>query len=148
MSLMLRSAACRRFERLSSDALDRSLSSIEAEFLCAHRESCAACRRSEEQGALALNMLRQSTLDADPGDAFDRRVIRRVKTQTVREGFRYWSPVALGATLAMIGLLAAMQLALQSETLPERQGAMGEARRLDQGFPAVPELANTPKLAP
>ena len=148
MSMRIRSAACRRFERLSSDALDRSLSSTESEFLSAHRTVCAACRRSEEQGAQALNMLRQSTVDAVPDDAFDRRVIRRVKTQTVREGFRYWSPVALGATLAMIGVLAAMQVALKSETLPERQGAMGEARRLDQGFPAVPELANTPNLAP
>lgn len=148
MTLLGRPVSCRRFERLTSESFDRELLPDEADFLRSHRLKCSACRCEEEQGALALNMLRQSALDADSDDAFDRRVIRRVKSQTVREGFRYWSPVALGATLAMVGLLAAMQVALQSDSLPERRSKVGEAMRTETGFPTVPELSATPKLEP
>jgi len=148
MTLLGRPVSCRRFERLTSESFDRDLLTEEADFLRSHRSACSACRREEEQGAIALNMLRQSALDADSDDAFDRRVIRRVKSQTVRDGFRYWSPVALGATLAMVGLLAAMQVALQSDGLPERRSKVGEAKLTGTGFPSVPELSATPKLEP
>lgn len=147
MTRSVRSTACRRFERLSSDALDRELSVTEFAFLDEHRFACDECRRTEEQGALALNMLRQLTLEPDADEGFDRRVIRRVQTQTVREGFRYWSPVAIGATLAMIGVLAVLQVALRPDSIPERNSPSGEAR-LDRGYPAVPDLAAPPKLAP
>ncbi len=148
MTRSVRSAACRRFERLSSDALDRELCVAELAFLDEHRFACDACRRTEEQGALALNMLRQLTLEPETDEGFDRRVMRRVQTQTVREGFRYWSPVAIGAALAMVGVLAVVQLALRPDSIPERGSPAGEARRLDRVYPAVPELPATPKLAP
>lgn len=147
MTRSLRSGECRLFDRLSSDSLDRELTGPEVDFLENHREACSACRATEEQGALALNMLRQLTLEPETDEAFDRRVIRRVKTQTVREGFRYWSPVAIGATLAMVGVLAVLHVALRPDAIPERGSPAGEAR-LDQGFPTVPDLTSTPKLAP
>lgn len=148
MILRSRERACRRFESLSEEGLDRSLTSAESQFLDAHRETCENCRRYEEQGALALNMLRQTGFEPEYDDSFDRRLIRRAKAQTVRDGFRYWSPVALGATIAMIGVLAVLQVSLKSDSLPERRSEVGEAMRRTHAFPEVPELVDTPKLTP
>lgn len=148
MMLRSRERACRRFESLSSEGLDRTLTGAESQFLEAHREVCEACRQFEEQGALALNMLRQIAIEPECDDNFDRRLIRRARTQTVRDGFRYWSPVAVGATIAMIGVLAVLQVSLRSDSLPERRTEMGEAMRRTSTFPAVPELDETPKLTP
>lgn len=142
------SRSCRRFERLTNDALDRDLTDSELGFVESHRCRCSSCQHREESSAFALNMLRSSAVEPEVDDSYDRRLLRRFHTQTARDGFSYWSPVALGATLAMVGILAALHVALAPDKLPEHGTAASEARRADTGFPAVPDLPSTPKLAP
>lgn len=89
---------------------------------------------------MALNMLRAAAIPAEPDEAFDRRLIRKVKLQGAREHVSYWSPVAIGATIALVLVLAAVQLVSRPQGLPENKSPAGEARLTDTGLPAIPDL--------
>lgn len=111
---------CHKFRRLSNEKHDRELSQAEKNFLDRHRSACAPCRSAETDGALALNMLRQFALEADEPCTlqFEERVIRRWRVQHVREGVGYWSPALMGAIVAGVAVLAALQLVTRSSELP------------------------------
>ena len=107
-------SACERFSRLASEAEDRDLKPSEQRFMEAHRDECAPCRQVEMSSACALNMLRgmsYSDEDLDISPAFDERIIRKVRLNSVREGLRYWSPAAIGAGIACVALFAALHAA-------------------------------------
>lgn len=123
--------ACERFARLSQEAGDRPLRRLEQYFVDRHRETCSACREEEAFTGDALNMLRGVAFgDEDifitPG--FDDRIIRQVKVNTVRDGFRYWSPAAFGAVVAMCAIFAAMHVASTPSSLREANVPGGQVR--------------------
>lgn len=60
--------------------------------------------------------------------AFNDRVIRQVKINVVRDGIRYWSPVAYGALAATCALFAAMHVAATPNRLQEANVPGGQAR--------------------
>ena len=119
---------CKRFQRLVGEARDRTLSPREDAFVQQHRNACAPCRASEYDSGIALNMLRMSALEPEVDIHFDARVLRRLKVQTSRESIRYWSPALLGAAIAGISVLAAMQLISKSVEMPQAGPQIGEAK--------------------
>jgi len=136
-------SGCGKFRVLSSDSLDRTLRPSEEAFLIRHRERCESCRTIEANQHLALNMLRATAIREEPTDGFDRRVLRRARIQSVREGFGYWSPAAVGATIAAVLVLALLQIVGRSGNLRENTSPVGEARRTTVA-PAIPDFAPGP----
>ena len=134
---------CGRFGRLLSELADREATPRETAFLERHRSVCASCREDEAAATLSLGLLRDCTFAVEVPDSFDRRILRRTKIQTVRDGFRYWSPAFTGGLVAA-GLLLA---AVQALTRPIAPGATRgiEANRGVQGSLA---LKSVPPLRP
>lgn len=134
---------CRRFDRLSSEMLDRSLSPRELRFMDGHRGVCPDCRALEASRSLALDLLRSMALDTEVDEAFERRVLRRVKVEMARNRFAYWSPTAFGAAVALALVLATVQLVSRPNELKVNPSPAGEAR-LDAVSPAIPDLPRLP----
>jgi hypothetical protein len=133
---------CRKFKKLASDSQDRDLLMGEERFMDRHRSVCRPCRIAEHQTSLALNMLRASSLEAEPSEMYEERLIRKWHLQNVRSSVRYWSPAVFGAAIAGIAVLAALQMITQSSKMPSvpLQGGMQEARNIQKQSPAIPEL--------
>jgi hypothetical protein len=131
---------CGKFSWLSSESLDRNLTEREMRFMEKHRAACHECAFEEKQGALALNMLRQASLEADSTPHFDERVLRLHRIRSVRASLGYWSPAVLGATIAVIAVLAGLQLVANSGRLPVFGGVGAETRRLDPDVPKFPTI--------
>ncbi len=72
---------------------------------------------------MALNMLREIKLEPEVSPQFDQRVLRRLRVQNSREGFSYWSPALVGAAIAAVTLLGALQLIAHSPSTPEFSGS-------------------------
>lgn len=137
----MRLFGCGKFGWLASEAEDRLLTSQEREFMARHRAVCPACVRQEEASALALNMLRESRLESPlPGGQYETRLMRRLRVQTVRIGMVDWSPAFLGAAIAAVALVSALQMLARSSELPVFRTGTSEARRIKLGSPAFPVL--------
>ena len=67
-------------------------------------------------------------------DDFTWRVARRSRLVQQRDSIRYWSPAFLGAGVACLVLLAALQLAGQAN--PANPAAGTAHRKVDHGFQA------------
>jgi len=83
-------------------------------------------------------MLRMTgAMEPMAAENFDERILRRHKVETVRAGVRYWSPAMMGAAVAGLVVLAAMQMIAQSSKLPSFKVPGSEARL---SSPAIPSL--------
>lgn len=110
--------SCRRFRNLVRQKDDRNLTSDESSFVDSHRLNCEGCFEYEESTIGSLNMLRSSMYEPEPSAGFDDRLIRRIRLQSARTQFSYWSPMVLSATVTAVVVLAAVQLLTQSSNLP------------------------------
>jgi len=133
---------CRKYLRLSYDARDRELKPREERFLSRHSAVCEPCSHVAEEGAFALNLLRACVIEPEVKHNFDERVIRRLRVQTVGTSLRYWSPAIIGAGVAGLVILAALQMIAQSSKLPSFHVPGGEAR-LTNTMPAFPPSLET-----
>ena len=131
----LRFLSCRKYRRLSYIQRDRDLNVSEVRFMGEHETVCDICAPQMQLGFSALNMLRDSAMEPEYKPTFDERVIRRVKVETVRASMRYWSPAMIGAAVAGLVVLAAMQMIAQSSQLPSFHVPNGEARVYTPAFP-------------
>lgn len=140
--MKMRFFGCRKFQRLVSDSMDRAISCQESSFMDRHRSVCLGCRLAEYQSSLALNMLRESVMEAQRSATFDDRLLRRVRLQFMRARIDYWSPAMFGAAIAGIAVLAALQMITQSSKLPTvpLAGRAMEARHVAQPTPDFPSL--------
>jgi predicted anti-sigma-YlaC factor YlaD len=136
--------SCKRFRRLVHEDLDRELTIREQTFLEAHRRSCASCRLAATQGALALSMLRMAAMDPEPAPQFEERVLRRYKVEAVRASLQFWSPALVGALVAGVAVLAALQIVSNSARLPALPTPGGQAFREVGRSPAFPDIGRTP----
>jgi hypothetical protein len=121
---------CGKYRRLMNEKFDRALSLRDREFMSRHRSVCDECRREEVQGACALNMLRLAAVEEDDfasGVVFEERVLRKLRVQSTRESVRYWSPAFVGAAIAGLTVLAALQLVSNRPTMPNSTNPAGEA---------------------
>ncbi len=137
--------ACRRYRKLWNDCDSRELNGSEQQFLDHHRTGCDSCRDFEASAALSLDILRSATLEAEISLAFDERVLRRVRVQTVRESLSYWSPALVGAGIACVAIFAALQIAAMPVQPNRANFPDGEARRSIHSDSPLPSLTLSSK---
>ena len=133
---------CGKYRRLTGEKNDRALELKEREFMARHRSVCDECRVYEAQSTTALNMLRMAAVqeeEVDAGIVFEERVLRRWRVQSTRESVRYWSPAFMGAAIAGLTVLAALQLVTNRPTMPNTSSPIGEAR-LERGGDQLPMI--------
>lgn len=142
---MIFGARCKRFSVLLNESEDRSLSVDEQEFVDTHRATCASCSEMFES-TRGLNMLRMCSMDAAPSAGFDDRVLRRIQLDRRKSSLSYWSPAIVGAAVACLALLAALQMIARPTSLPNFRGPGADARRIEsnQG-PLIPALRVEPR---
>ena len=138
---------CHNFRCLSEVKDCRILTEAEERCLSEHRAQCKTCAAEEKQFSAALNMLRNSAFDAEPSAGFDDRLIRRVKVQQARGNVRYWSPMFMGATVAGLLVLAALQVVSTSSELPTfRFGGRNPEVRNTNGASSLPNFEFAPRM--
>lgn len=123
-----------------NEKFDRDLSLKEREFMARHKSVCTECHREEAQGACALNMLRMAAIgdeEVDYSPVFEDRVLRKWRVQSTRESVRYWSPAFVGAVLAGLTVLAALQVVSSKNVVPGTTNPAGEAK-LQRGADRLP----------
>ncbi|MEA2554533.1 MAG: hypothetical protein QOJ65_2709 [Fimbriimonadaceae bacterium] len=101
---------CGKFKWLSIERFDRSLTPKEDGFYRKHREVCFTCMRYEQQGLNAMNMLNSAALEPEISENFDERVLRNLRVSRRPVSLAYWSPAFAGAAVAVLALVAALQL--------------------------------------
>lgn len=131
---------CGKYRWLSYEALDRKLNEREQAFVDEHPNKCVRCEPHMARGFAALNMLRGQALEAEPRANFTERVIRRYRVESVRASLRYWSPAVIGAAVAGLVVLAALQMISETSQLPAFQPQSQQTKRFMQ--PAFPNLEN------
>lgn len=119
---------------------DRELSPREANFLALHREVCRPCERREIEGASALDLLRMGALQPEVRPQYEERVLRKLRVQTARDTWRYWSPALTGAAIAGVAIISAMQMVSRSTTLPVFRPSGQDARLLRMSHQGLPIL--------
>jgi len=120
--------------------IDRDLTPRESKFYEAHQVACDECREYETQGAFALNMLRTMNFDAPDSSRLTERIVRRVRLQSIRGGFKFWTPALGGVAIGALMMMAVLQLVGRSEVMPRNLNNGGDARRIDRADTVFPEL--------
>ncbi len=128
---------CKKYKKLSYDQRDRELTEAEHAFMASHEDQCEECGKTMESAAFALDILREQALEPEPTPNFESKVIRQYRIEAKRSSLRYWSPAVVGAAVAGLVVLAAMQMIAQSSQLPSFKVPAGEARL---SKPAIPNL--------
>jgi hypothetical protein len=93
----------------------------------------------------SLNMLRAAAFEAEPERAFDRRVIRKVQVQAVKDSFTYWAPAMVGCLLAFIVIFSTLDLLTMRGSQSSVKLPDGQAFR-DSAYPRF-ELSAPPHFA-
>lgn len=132
--------ACRRFGRLLSEREDGELSARDQEFFDRHLSECERCRTEARQSAASLDLLRSAALQVEVTDSFEERLVRRARNRAAAESLRYWSPALIGAALAGIAMLAALQIVTRGSSLPPVNVPGAETRRYERPDPYTPPL--------
>ena len=130
----------RRFWRLVRLADERPLSPRQQralDQLRIQRPDLAAIEAAEEEG---LSFLRAQTLDPEPTPDFDQRAIRVIRLSIARQRARAWSPAFVGAGIAALAILAALQLITAPPTQGKVDVSLTEARRAPDATGLFPEI--------
>lgn len=139
---MILFSRCKRYSKLINESEDRPLSPSERQFVDLHAEDCSKCAALSHATA-GLNMLRMCAIEPDDDSSFEHRVLRKVLIGRKRSTLAYWSPAVIGAAIACVTILAALQLISRPSQLPMFGGQNVESRRLDHGRePLFPVLDN------
>jgi anti-sigma factor RsiW len=88
--------ACTKYESLLEDYLDGNLEEADAAVAAEHWNSCDGCRGALEDAAASVRLLRVAGPAADPGPAFSRIVMARIRaseSDTRSERSISWQPV-------------------------------------------------------
>jgi hypothetical protein len=121
--------SCKKFLRLLHESEDRDLSVGEESFLTGHEMQCEGCRKARLSMQFSLNMLRSAAMEVQPASGFDRRLIRRVQVQAVKESFSYWTPALIGCALAFIAIFSTLDLLASKGSHSSLQLPEGTASR-------------------
>jgi predicted anti-sigma-YlaC factor YlaD len=136
----MRASRCRRFRALHEVRESEPLTVVDSSFFETHLASCESCREFDASAATALSLLRTAALEPEISQGFEDRVIRKLKVQTGRESFNYWSPALVGAAIACVAIFATLQLAATPVQMEQARIANGEARRMDKQDDRHPSL--------
>jgi len=137
------SVVCPQYELLLEDAVEGQLETARNDALAAHMKSCTNCRAAYEDALSSNRLLRLAEPTPDPGPAFTRMVMARIRTEAQVEERSLWRllpnfarPFALTATLTL-GLMLAYS-AYWMPQLPSTETTVStDARELlsDPGAP-------------
>jgi len=110
MAASPKTTACVGREAMLEAYLDRDLSIAEEHALAEHWKSCAGCREALGHAAQSMRLLRFAGPVAEPGPAFARTVMARIRMadqQRSTEHAKFWQPfVSLGWRFAVTATLA------------------------------------------
>lgn len=56
------------------------------------------------------DLLQETAIDHDPGDSFDKSVLRTAKLDYHSRTLKFWAPALIGALVAALGLLATIEM--------------------------------------
>ena len=105
-----RYATCPEYELLLEDYLNGELTGAEAQRAAAHMESCAACAEAWKNAVMGTSLLRAAAGADDPGPAFSRVVMARIRAseeERSAERGSFWQPfVSFGWRFAVTATLA------------------------------------------
>ncbi len=134
----MKSLQCNKFRKLAGEQAGHPVTKSESAFLEAHRTECADCREYEQFNAMAMNLLRESAMEPEFNPNFEDRILRKLRVQTSRASIGYWSPAVVGAFVAGLAIVAALQLITRSADLPRIQMPGGEARNMPENGRTLP----------
>jgi len=108
------SGACVEYEAILEDYLDGALDNGASRKVAEHLKVCTGCSQAFADAAAANTWLHQSERASDPGPAFSRIVMARIRTEEeLRQGSGFWEPFvslawkfATTAALALVVMLA------------------------------------------
>lgn len=109
---------CRLITWLERHAETRWVGGAVRGWVESHQTACRTCGDRMNSMNLALDMLRSQTLEPTASPSFDQRVARMVKLDRVRHSLAYWSPALVGAAVAALVLLTAIQIVSGPSTVP------------------------------
>jgi Putative zinc-finger len=143
------STVCSQYEILLEDSLEGPLGGPDAQRLSEHVRTCANCRVALEDAAASNRLLRLAEPTPDPGPAFTRLVMARIRTEQQSDERSLWRlvaafarPFALSATLAL-GLMLAYDAYLAPSPNTESAALQSsDARELLSDPGAVPATAD------
>lgn len=126
----LGSAACLKYESFLEDYLNGDLSDADAKLAADHWKNCAGCQSALERGAASKRLLRAVEPSSDPGPAFARIAMTRIRVAEQeraagRAGF-WQSFVSLGwrfAATASLALVALVTYDARWARAPQPNGA-------------------------
>lgn len=99
-------AVCEKYESLLEDYLNGDLSAADAKTAAEHWQSCAGCRAALQGAAAGLRLLKVAAPTPDPGPAFARVVMARIRERSAG-GTNFWQPfVSFGWRFAATATLA------------------------------------------
>ena len=107
-----RSTACAAQEAALEDYVNGELSSSDEKQLTAHLPTCSGCTLALAEAQIAARLLRAAEPSADPGSAFARVAMARIRSEMEnREERSIWRPfVSLAWTLSATAALALVML--------------------------------------
>jgi anti-sigma-K factor RskA len=119
-------------ERLMEESRDRLLSPSEQRIVARYPDVQSKLERAN----MALDLLRDSSMEpVTNGLEFERRIVRRLRNQRTSDGLKYWSPALIGAAVAAVALVAALQIVTRANELPALNRPMAEARNQVKAVP-------------
>lgn len=116
---------CKRFLKLLGTD---EIGAADLEFMQTHRLACPDCSREEDASVSSLFSLRESNLEPEMSERYVPRTMRKADADRLRSSFGYWMPALLGACVASLILLAAIQVAYKSAELPVFRPTTEDAR--------------------
>lgn len=110
------SSACPEYEAILEDYLDGALDGGNSRKLTEHLRACTGCKRALDDAAAASQWLRLAPPTPEPGPAFARIVMARIRAEEEAQGrTSFWEPfVSLAwkfATTAALGLVVMLAYA-------------------------------------
>lgn len=108
MNLESQGLACPAYEGRLEDFLSGKLAGADKREVADHIQSCASCKAAVDDAEMTSRLLRLMGATQDPGPAFSRIVMARIRTEEVaRQSRGFWQPfVSLAWRFAATAALA------------------------------------------
>jgi anti-sigma factor RsiW len=120
----LASLACRQYEAKLEDYLSGLLSGADAKQVTEHLKGCGACSGALEDARASVQLLRVADSTSDPGPAFARTSMARIRVEIAEEARGFWQPfVRLAWRFAATATVALAVMASYEVMRPHAQSA-------------------------
>jgi anti-sigma factor RsiW len=134
MNSEFHSGACTEYEARLEDFLGGGLSGAEKREVTEHLQSCPACKSAVDEAGASSRLLSFMDASADPGPAFARIVMARIRSEeATRESRGFWQPfVSLAWRFAATAALALVVM-VTYDVRVHQAGAVESGASMQQG---------------